>query len=385
MKNNWCAELFLIIVLGAIVKVEAQSSTLAIADSLYNLGNYSNAIRAYQKVIPKNQYVLLQIAKSHKAKGTLNQAIKYYEEIIKKHPITPTTQLEYAKLLTTTRKFKRADSIYSRLVLEYPKNPNFQYKLGIVKQQLRDTTAILYFKEAFALDNTHQKSCFEITKYYLKKRNYDKVVETANLGLKSYPENAELIGVLGQNFLLREDYYTALPYFEKLISLNQENEYIYSKLGLCYYQTHAFQKAIIHLEKVLAYNTKVPERYTMLAYAYQKLEKFDKALENYKIALELKDLPIENELMSIALAYRFQENWNKAIEYVQLAIKENPNDDRAHYQMAMFADAHYKDPEIKLKYYHNYLTKFGQNKRNKYFVSIIEKRIVQLEKEIESK
>jgi len=309
--------------------------------------------------------------------------LNYYEKVIIAHPNATAIKLEYAKLLSTTRKFTKADSIYSILVSEHPKNPNFQYRLGLTKKKRKDSTAITYFKQAFSLDSTHQKSCFEIAKYYLKKRNYDQVWETANLGLHSYPENVELIGVLGQNFLLKEDYHGAIPYFEKLLDLNQNNEYIHSKLGLCYSQDSEYKKAIIHLEEALKYNNKIPARYNMLARAYQKLEKFDKALEYYKIALTLKDLPVEDELMSIALTYRFQENWEKAIHYVKLAIKENPNDDRAHYQLAMFADAHYKDPKIKLKYYNNSLKKFGQKKNARYFKSIIEKRIAQLEEEIE--
>ncbi len=43
--NNKVFGLFLIIALGVGVKAEAQSLALAIADSLYNLGDYSNAIK----------------------------------------------------------------------------------------------------------------------------------------------------------------------------------------------------------------------------------------------------------------------------------------------------------------------------------------------------
>ncbi len=366
-------------------KVEAQSSTLVVADSLYTLGNYSEAIKSYISIIPKNQYTLLQIARSHKAKGTYNEALIYYEKAIKEYPALAATKLEYAKLLTTTQKITKADSLYTMLVAEQPKNPDFQYRLGLVKKKTNDSTAITYFKKAFALDSTHQKSCFEIATYYLKKRNYDMVWETANLGLHSYQENAELIGILGQNFLLKEDYYSALPYFEKLVALNHKNEYIHSKLGLCYSRTNEYKKAIVHFEEALKYNNKVSERYSRLAHAYQKLEKFDKALEHYKIALTLKDVPLENELMSIAMVYRFQENWEKAIQYAKLVIKENPDYDIAHYQLAMFADSYYEDPKIKIQYYNEYLERFGNDKNVAYFKKVIEKRVLQLEKEIEDK
>lgn len=376
--------LSLLLVFCLVFQAKAQSSTLTIADSLYSYGEYSNAIKKYQEIAPKDRYILLQIAKSHRAKGTYTDALSYYKQVLKNTNPTTSVKLEYAKLLMITGKLKKADSMYTDLVLKHPKNPDFQYRLGVLKKKLKDILAISYFKEAFRLDSTHQKSCFEISKNYLKKRNYDMVLKTANIGLHSYPKNVELIGVLGQNFLFRKDYDTALPYFQKLLKLNQESEFIHSKLGLCYSKTYEYKKAISHFNEVLKYNNKSPNTYSLLGYAYQQLKKYDNALEYYKKALALKDTPIEEDLLSIALVYRFQEKWEKAIQYAKLAIKENPNNDRAQYQLAMFADAYYKDPEIKLKYYTTYLEKFGTEKRN-YFNMIVKKRIVQLEEEIQNK
>ncbi|WP_082994809.1 tetratricopeptide repeat protein [Aquimarina megaterium] len=375
----------LIFILCMIIhQANAQSSALTIADSLYSFGDYSNAIKKYQKIVPKDRYIVLQIAKSHRAKGTYTDALSYYKQALKTTNLTTSVKLEYAKLLMITGKLKKADSMYTDLVLKHPKNPDFQYRLGVIKKRLKDTLAISYFKEAFRLDSTHQKSCFEISKNYLKKKNYDMVWKTANIGLRSYPENVELISILGQNFLFRKDYDTALPYFQKLLKLNQKNEFIHSKLGLCYSKTYEYKKAISHFNEVLKYDDKSPNTYSLLGHAYEQLKKYDNALEYYKKALALKDTPLEEDLLSIALIYRFQEKWKKAIQYAKLAIKEDPNNDRAHYQLAMFADAHYQDPEIKLKYYNNYLKKFDTDKKD-YFNMIVKKRIAQLEEEIQNK
>lgn len=373
--------LFLIFIWGIVLKVEAQSSTLRIADSLYTYGDYSNAIQKYKEIISPDEYVLLQIAKAHKAKGTYTDALQYYKRAIHKNTIS-SVQLEYAKLLMVTGKFTEADSIYTKLTSNYPKNPDFQYRLGLLKKKQKDTTAISYFKEAFRLDSTHQKSCFEISKYFLKKRNYNMVWDMANKGLHTYPENVELLSILGQNFLLRKDYYSALPYFQKLLNQNQESEFIHSKLGICYSKTYEYKKAIPHFKEVLRYNNKSPNIYSLLAHAYQQEKMYKEALENYKMALALKDIPLEEDLFNIAMAYRHQEQWKKAIEYAKLALKENPNYSRAQYQLAAFADAYYKDPKTKIKYYNMYLKKFETDKKRDYFNTIIKKRVAQLEEEI---
>jgi len=386
VTHNQLKYIFLIITSLTLLQVGAQTSNLKIADSLYVLGNYSEAIKNYKKIAPTDQYILLQIAKAHKAKGTYLDALKFYKKVISEDTTLTSSKLEYAKLLVTTNKLKKADSVYSVLVTKHAKNPNFQYRLGTVKKKLKDSTAITYFEEAFRLDSTHQKSCFEVSMHYLRKRKYNSVSDTANKGLSSYPENPELINVLAQNYLLRKYYTEAIPYFEKLISLNYSNEFIHASLALCYHKNYDYELAITQYQEALKYNQKLPIRYTRLANAYTSIQKYDEALKNHKAALELKDLPIEEDLLAIALVYRHQEQWEKAMKYAKLALKENPNYTRAQYQLATFADAYYKDPQVKLDYYKLFIKKFGdETGKKKYFNFMVNKRIAQLEEEIETK
>ncbi|MDY8134812.1 tetratricopeptide repeat protein [Aquimarina sp. 2201CG5-10] len=381
MKHQRVIVLLSALIVCIIFKAEAQSSALAIADSLYTVGDYTKAIKTYNTITPKDQYLLLQIAKSHKAKGTYIDALTYYKKAIENNSALISAKLEYAKLLTTTNKFNKADSVYTNLISEYPKNPNFQYRQGLVKKIKKDSTAILYFKEAFKLDSTHQKSCFEVAKHYLKKREYDKVWDVANLGLHSYPENPQLINILGQNFLLKKDYDGAIPYFEKLLQLNYESEFIHASAGLCYSNTYEFEKAVFHFKEALKYDDKIPIRYTRLGDAYLRLKKHKEAIESYEAAITLKDLPIEEDLLNIAMVYRHQKQWQKAIKYATLSLKENPGYSRAQYQLATFADAYYEDPQTKLDYYNLYLKKHGDDKKS-YLNFIVNKRVVQLEEEI---
>jgi len=202
--------------------------------------------------------------------------------------------------------------------------------------------------------------------------------------LLSYPENPELINVLAQNYLLRKYYTEAIPYFEKLIALNYSNEFTHASLALCYHRNYDYDLAIIQYQKALQYNDKVHVRYTRLAEAYTSLKQYDKALESHKAALALKDLPIEEDLLDIAMIYRHKEQWKKAIKQAKLALKENPEFVRAQYQLAVFADAYYDDPKVQLEYYNVFMKKFGKDKEKDYFSLIASKRISQLEEEIKN-
>lgn len=379
--------LFCILIALAFMKAKAQDAQLKIADSLYAIGNFSEAIKSYKKVPTKDDYILLKIAQAHKAKGTYQDALNYYEKVILMNTKLLSAKLEYAKLLMSTNKFKKADSVYSGLVANYNDNPDFQYRLGLAKKKLKDSTAIIYFEEAFRLDSTHQKSCFEVAKHYLKKRKHIKVEDITNKGLASYPENPELINVIAQNYLLRKYYSEAIPYFEKLIELNHNNEFVHASLALCYHKDYEYKKAIEQYLQALTFNNQVPLRYTRLAQAYTSIKKYDEALISYKMALELKDLPIDKDLYNIAMTYRHKEEWENAIKHMKLSIKENPNYHNAQYQLATFADAYYKDPKVKLKYYTDCLKKLEASKEDNTFINFLKqttnKRIRQLEQEIE--
>ncbi|MBW1295983.1 tetratricopeptide repeat protein [Aquimarina litoralis] len=374
-----------ILALSIFTIARSQKASLKVADSLYTIGNYTKAIKVYENIDPKDDYIFLKIAKAHKAKGTYTDALAYYEKVLQLDAELLSAKLEYAKLLTTTRTYKKADSVYASLVSQYPDNPNFYYQLGSVKKKQKDSTAIVYFKEAFKLDSTHQKSCFEVAKHYLKKRNYNRVEDVANKGLSSYSENPELINILGQNYLLRKYYYEAIPYFEKLITLNHGNEYVHASLALCYHKNYDYKLAITQYQEALKYNDQVPLRYTRMAEAFTRLDMHNEALANHTKALLLKNLPVEQEFLNVAMSHRHLENWEEAIKYAKLALKENPEFIRAQYQLAVFADAYYKDPKVKLEYYNLFMKKFGNSKDTKNFYGfMVNKRITQLEKEIQT-
>lgn len=373
----------IIIIILFCSKIGAQTTDLRIADSLYSLENYTKAIKSYQKITPKNQHILLRMAQSHKAKGTYRDALKYYKKAIQLNTDLISAKLEYGKLLMSTKKFKKADSVYSEMVLKYKDNPNFQYRLGLAKKKLKDTTAITYFQEAFRLDSTHQKSCFEVAKYYLKKRKYTKVKQIASQGLASYQENPELINVLAQNYLLRKYYSEAIPYFEKLITLNHGNEYVHTSLALCYHKNYDYKLAITQYQEALKYNDQDALRYTRMAKLYTHLEMHTEALANNTKALVLKNPPVEKEFLNVAMSLRHLKRWKEAIKYAKLALKENPEFVRAQYQLAVFADAYYDDPKIKLEYYQLFLKKFEDHEASmSYFNFVVKERIEKLEKEI---
>lgn len=77
---------------------------------------------------------------------------------------------------------------------------------------------------------TKEKNDVEHAKQY-----YDKVLEY-------YPDNAIAINNIGATFMEQKDYESALPYFEKAISIDDTYVNCYYGLGLCYYRLERYEE-----------------------------------------------------------------------------------------------------------------------------------------------
>lgn len=191
--------ILLIIIITLAFKAEGQSSALQLGDSLYINGNYSKAIEVY-KQLEKQSIVYDKIAKTYFALGNYDEALLYYEKSIQSNPDNALIKYEYAKLLSKTKKYEDASTVFYKLIdIDY-KNPNYHYELGLLLERLKDSTAQNRFYSAFQLDRTHQKAIYRIARFHLKKRHYKQVNYYADIGLKTYVNNKELISLKAQNY-----------------------------------------------------------------------------------------------------------------------------------------------------------------------------------------
>jgi len=132
---------FLIPFLILFCKVEAQSSALQLADSLYTYGEYSKAISVY-KPFENTPEVAVKMAKANTAIGNTDAALFYYKKAVKAAPDNLLYTYEYAKLLSRAQKLEDAKTVFKVLVSANANNPNYHYELGIVKQKQKDSTYI---------------------------------------------------------------------------------------------------------------------------------------------------------------------------------------------------------------------------------------------------
>lgn len=355
---------FNILFLGILsFSIQAQDDLINQADSLYSFGNYTEAIKAY-KNSSNPDLVYEKIAKAYLALGNYDGALSNYKQAYDSNPENILLKYDYAKLLARTKSYEQAAILFNELVYYDYKNPNFHYELGLVLEQQGDVAAMNRFHSAFSLDKTHQKTIYKIAKYYLVKRNYEESLKTINIGLESYENNAELISLKALNYYWMEDYAESSRWFEKLLALGENSQFIHEKLRFSYSQQKSYKKAIEHAIKAVEFDPKNSQNLFVLGELYGQIKDFLSAEEYLKKALELIDVSLASEYKALGVVLNQQNKTKEAIAAFQNAVKENPKDDTAQFYLVRTKDEFYADLDTKIKLYEKFKIEFSNSRFN---------------------
>ncbi len=388
--------LFLVLITLTIFKAGAQVPSLKIADSLYAVGNYTEAIHQYETIENPTAQVYLKIARAYNGKGVKTSALEYYKKSIELDSNQPIAETEYGRLLITRSKFGIADSIFSDLTRRYPDNPEYYYQRGralkgkkpdtLTLGVLRDKNLISSPEQAFAravaLDSTHQKAMFELAKYYLTQKEYPTVERIAKKALESDPENIEIISVLAQNYYYKGWWTEAVQWFKTLLDMGVDTLLIREKLGRAYYEKRMYQESIDQYKEVLSYDDEDWGTLITLARLENFNANYDQAITYGLKSLEYKDLPLDDVYYTLGRSFEFKDDYTRAMKYYQSATKEAPDNFEAIYAIAVMADNYYEDKTEVLKLYEQFVEKYGNSKNPPYVVRIARERITILKREI---
>lgn len=351
------SRLLFIFLLVAATKAEAQTSALAIADSLYAVGNYSEAIEELEKLNSGSETVLLKLAQAKRASGNQHAALEDFKTVLEKNPERILTAVEYAKLLSTTGNLTMADSIFKQLVKKYPMNASFHYQLGVVKEQQKDSTAMNHYNITILIQKNHQQALSKVAKKELLQGKVKTAEKLSKQGLETNPTNRTLLSILAQAYYFQKRYQPAIKEFGKLVELGAGSEFIHSRLGMANFHLGNYDEAITQYNLALDYEEENHATHYSLGKIYAFIGDYENSEGHLLTAILLKDQILDEEFTSLGLTYKFAEKPKKALEYFTKALEENSNNERAMFERAIVADSYYKDLETRLKLYEAFLEK----------------------------
>lgn len=370
-----------IFILGCALSGFSQKDPLMAADSLSAVGEKTEAIKLLESLQPKTEIVYLKLAKIQQANAQSEEALHNYKKVLQQNPRKILTAVDYGELLLETGKLEKADSLFSKLTEKYPDNAGFVYRLGLVKEKKKDSTAMQYFFKTVSLDFTHQAGLYKIAKYQLQKGKSYNAITYCNSGLKVRPNNVSLLSILGQSYSRSLQFEKAIPVYENLISLGEASEFILEKLAKAYRVTSQPEKAIETFQQMLEINNVNSAVHSNLGALYLKTNEVEKAQQHFTMALLIRKQPVDSEYLNIGITFKRQEDFKSAYSNFKKALEENPENERALIELAIAADAYFEDKQAVLKLYYNFVNRYKDSGR-KDMLSVAEYRISELKKEI---
>ena len=361
--------------------VYAQNDTYAEADSLAAVGKQQEAIAILQDIENKADKVYLKLAKLQQEKGKIEDAIKNYQVVLKRDPKRIVTAMNYGELLLDNNRFQEAEIVFQELSEEFPENAAFTYRLGLVMEKQKDSTATALFFKTVNLDSTHQGALYKTAKFQLQERNPHAAIVLSKKGLETRPNNISLLSILGQAYMATLQFEKAIEPLQKIIDLGEGSEFILEKLGKAYRSTGRTKDAIATYKLMLDINDANSAVHSNLGVLYMQLDEMDKAQQHFTMALLIKKQPVDREYVNIGLTFKNQENYQEAYRNFKMALEENPDNQRALIELAIAGDAHFKDKKLALTLYEDFVKKYAENGR-KDMLSLAEYRISELKREI---
>ncbi|QLE01109.1 tetratricopeptide repeat protein [Galbibacter sp. BG1] len=370
-------KIFIQIFLISVLKVGAQAPAFDTAKNAFEKGNYIAAINLYAK--NPSLASQLQIARAYKALGNFDKAVKQYLAVIALDSTNHVAQNELGKLYFKISEFEKARYVYYGLVTEENTNPFYYYQLGRIENiDKQPFKAISYFKSSYELDSTSINNIYEIGKHHLQQKQLDSVHKYVDIGLKMARNSIDLNNLKALAYFNNGEKEHAIPYFEKLLELNQHKTYIYKKLAECYEFVWRYEDAFQCYKTVIKLDNGDPEGYLGLGHLYALEKEYDSAKINYKTSIEIQKVNFTTEYYALASIALEEKDLKTAIEYYKKAYAEDPKNYIALYRICLYSDEYYKDRSYRLKLYENYMDLFPDT----YYSKVVEKRISELKTEI---
>ncbi len=393
------------------------STCLILGGNNRNQGKYNEALAHLNKALDLSEKISYKdgIGKAFNRIGTVylaqrkyDKAYKYLKpalEIIKETGNQPGMILANTNLGTYyigKKEYVSAIDMYKKSI-EIAENigailekAHAVYNIGLIHYEIgRYKEALQYFLETLELYNeVHYErgkgSLFlYIGEIYMKSGSPEDADTYFQKSLKVYSAHEEsehtsekqnLYINLGINQFNQQKYEDAMPYFEMALNISQKlndkpSQYIsYNNIGLIYQTLGEYENAIENFQNALEISSEIGDSEAKLihlqnlAINYFYNEDFKSTEEYISQAfdtLELHEDPnLKSNLLNIlgVISYK-REDYENALSQYRNALKANPENDVAHYNIACVCSIQ-KNVEYALKYLQNAIALNPQYKKN---------------------
>lgn len=259
--------------------------------------------------------------------------------------------------------YKLADKAVKMGLNQHPNNIDLMLlntELLIFNSKYDDAYKILDFIEE--IDPENKEVYLQKATIYSKNNLSQEAIDILKRALLFTDEKIDIWNMIAMEFLLIEDFKSAIPFFKKCLEFDDEDYQSLYNLIFCYENIGLLQESISELSKVLErkpyskiawhqlgkiYKKQGKFRESISAFDFaiisddqfvsayiekarilEKLKKYTEALENYKLSIQLSE-PNSYILFRISKCYQKLGNKKFFLEYIKKSLRDEPGNEKA--------------------------------------------------------
>lgn len=302
-------------------------------------GKNLEAIKYYQEILKKNRdnYVIsLLLGKLFAELKDFNQAEECFERCIKISADKPDAYTELGKAFMSQNKYSEAIKIYRKYISIQENDYNGHFNLaGCYFQNKEFKKAISEYQKAIELNSKSYNSMFNLALIYEEIQEYDTAIECYEDSILIKIDFLDAYNNLGILFSKQQRHFDALATYANGIKACPGNFRLYYNMGVVLFELRRYEDAANAFNKAVELNPQDNEVYYYLGAALIELKKYDEAIKLYSKALD-ENISDGELYYNIASVYALMKKQDIAIDNLKKAISMNPDIREAIYENNVF-------------------------------------------------
>ncbi len=347
-------------------------SIFFLAGMHFERGEFEQAISLHKEAIeinPDDADIYNNMAVAYLSQQNYDAALTNFKHAVNLKPNYPDAYFNMAIALQQLGNKIEAESCYCRAIELKADFVEAYYNLGNIyfeQGELRKSAAS--FKRAADLRPDHFEACFSLGNALQELGAFDGAIEAYNRAANIIPNHEELFfnlalarqraGNLNEavlnykkaislkpdcakyyyylgNILLKQSKFeAAIRSFDLAIEYDPNYVDAYLNKGVCLFKIEKYSEAVVNYSRSIAINPNLPQVHYNLGIALFAQEKTHEAILCFKRSLELKP-DYKDACLYLGNAHKSLLKMDKAIEYLSMAVKDEPGYDIARMNRAL--------------------------------------------------
>ena len=294
-------------------------------------------LREVLRLDPNNVDAVQKLPSLLLAQGKFDECISFIEDLRKAGPVSPDLLVMLGDAYVAKGALTEAEPHYL-LALE-GRLDNAGALLGLaqisrLKGEMREMSIYLARVATLSADSNSPEFLYKFALLALRAGMIDQAKAALERSLKLRPDEPSYLLALGVAWLSRGDLFEAEKLFRRLIEIQPDNSLGQLHLGYVLLNQKKYRDARLWLEKSARSPNAIPEVFYYLGLVAQEQNDDAGAIPLFEKAVQ--KLPnYAHARIALGASYMKLRNYTRARTELEMAVKLDPNEPKAHYNLAL--------------------------------------------------